>query len=45
MENGWQLLIPKMTIPKVGWFAQCMDTEKNRFGIVEMGENTGWHTT
>ena len=36
MENGGQLIIPKMAIPKVGWFAQCMDTEGNMFGIIEM---------
>ena len=38
MENGGQLIIPKMAIPKVGWFAQCMDTEGNMFGIIEIDE-------
>ena len=38
IENGGQLLIPKMAIPKVGWFAQCTDTEGNMFGIIEMDE-------
>ena len=38
MENGGQLIIPKMAIPKIGWFAQCMDTEGNMFGIIEMDE-------
>jgi len=38
MENGGQLIIPKMAIQKVGWFAQCMDTEGNMFGIIEMDE-------
>jgi predicted enzyme related to lactoylglutathione lyase len=38
MENGGQLIIPKMAILKVGWFAQCMDTEGNMFGIIEMDE-------
>ena len=38
MENGGQLIIPKMAIPKVGWFVQCMDTEGNMFGIIEMDE-------
>lgn len=38
MENGGQLIIPKMAIPKVGWFAQCMDTEGNMFGIIETDE-------
>lgn len=35
-ENGGQLIIPKMAIPGVGWFAQCTDTEGNVFGIIEM---------
>ena len=34
-ENGGHLLIPKMAILKVGWFAQCTDTEGNMFGIFE----------
>jgi len=38
MENGGQLIIPKMAIPKVGWFAQCMDTEGNMFGIIEIDD-------
>ena len=39
VENGGQLIIPKMAIPGVGWFAQCTDTEGNVFGIIEM-DNT-----
>jgi predicted enzyme related to lactoylglutathione lyase len=27
-----------MGIPKVGWFAQCTDTEGNMFGIIELDE-------
>ena len=38
IEKGGQLIIPKMAIPKVGWFAQCMDTEGNMFGIIEWME-------
>lgn len=34
-EKGGQLIVPKMAIPKIGWFAQCMDTEGNVFGIIE----------
>jgi predicted enzyme related to lactoylglutathione lyase len=41
IEHGGQLLIPKMAIPKVGWFAQCMDTEGNMFGIIETDEKAG----
>jgi len=38
IEMGGQLIIPKMAIPKIGWFAQCTDTEGNAFGIIEMNE-------
>ena len=38
IEKGGQLIISKMAIPKVGWFAQCMDTEGNMFGIIEIDE-------
>lgn len=27
-----------MTIPKIGWFAQCTNTEGNMFGMIEMDE-------
>jgi len=36
IEKGGQMIIPKMAILKVGWFAQCMDTEGNMFGIIQM---------
>lgn len=35
-EKGGELIIPKMAIQGVGWFAQCTDTEGNVFGIIEM---------
>ena len=38
-ENRGQLIIPKMAIPGVGWFAQCTDTEGNVFGIIEMDDS------
>ena len=38
IDNGGQMIVPKMAILKVGWFAQCMDTENNIFGIIEMDE-------
>jgi len=38
VDNGGQMIVPKMAILKVGWFAQCMDTENNIFGIIEMDE-------
>ena len=44
-DKGGQLIVPKMLIPKVGWFAQCMDTEGNMFGIIEMDETAHSNTT
>ncbi len=38
IEKGGQIIVPKMAIPKVGWFAQCTDTEMNAFGIIEMDD-------
>ena len=38
IEKGGQMIVPKMAIAGVGWFAQCMDTEGNMFGIIEMDE-------
>lgn len=35
MVAGGKLLMPKMPIPGVGWFALCADTEGNKFGIME----------
>jgi predicted enzyme related to lactoylglutathione lyase len=34
-DKGGKVLMPKTTIPKVGWFATCQDTEGNIFGIIE----------
>jgi uncharacterized protein len=34
-DKGGKILMPKMTIPGVGWFATCQDTEGNIFGIIE----------
>ena len=33
--KGGKILMPKMAIPGVGWFATCQDTEGNTFGIIE----------
>ncbi len=32
---GGKVLEPRMPIPGVGWFAMCLDTEGNRFDIME----------
>jgi predicted enzyme related to lactoylglutathione lyase len=33
-SNGGKVVMPKMAIPGVGWFATCQDTEGNLFGII-----------
>jgi uncharacterized protein len=38
-ENGGSVATPKMPIPGIGWFAYCMDTEGNQFGIMQNDEN------
>lgn len=32
---GGKILMPKMAVPKMGYFAVCMDTEGNVFGLWE----------
>ncbi|MDH4271372.1 MAG: VOC family protein [Candidatus Aminicenantes bacterium] len=32
---GGKVIAPKMAIPGVGWFAMCLDTEGNKFGLME----------
>jgi predicted enzyme related to lactoylglutathione lyase len=32
---GGKVLMPKMAVPKMGYFAVCMDTEGNIFGLWE----------
>jgi hypothetical protein len=32
---GGKVLEPRMPIPGVGWFATCLDTEGNRFDLME----------
>jgi hypothetical protein len=38
-SGGGRILAPKMSIPGVGYFAQCMDTEGNVFGIIQMDKS------
>ena len=38
-SNGGQVLIPKMPIPGVGYYATCMDTEGNIFGKIQTEQN------
>ena len=37
--TGGQVVMPKMPILGVGYFAQCKDTEGNIFGIIQMDQN------
>lgn len=32
---GGQIIVPKMEIPKIGWFALAVDPDGNQFGIFE----------
>ena len=34
-KNGGKVLTEKMTIPSIGYFAYCQDTEGNPFGILQ----------
>jgi len=38
-SKGGKIIAPKMPIPGVGYFAQCMDTEGNVFGIIQFDKN------
>ncbi len=38
-KNGGTVLTKKMTVPGVGYFAYCKDTEGNTFGIMEEDES------
>jgi uncharacterized protein len=32
---GGKIVMGKMPIPGMGWYAYCKDTEKNKFGVME----------
>ena len=36
---GGKIVVPKTAIPEMGYFAICLDTEKNTFGIFEDNKN------
>jgi hypothetical protein len=38
-EHGGEVLVPKMTIPTVGYMAYFRDTEGNIFSVMEMDES------
>jgi predicted enzyme related to lactoylglutathione lyase len=33
---GGKILMPKTAVPKMGYFAVCLDTEKNPFALWEL---------
>jgi predicted enzyme related to lactoylglutathione lyase len=38
-DKGGQVLMEKTPIPGVGWFAACVDSEGNHFGLMQPGES------
>ncbi len=34
-EQGGQIIVPKMEIPQIGWFALALDPEGNQIGLFE----------
>ncbi len=38
-QHGGTVVVPKMTIPGVGYLCYCQDTEGNTFGIMESDHN------
>ena len=36
---GGKIIVPKTAIPEMGYFAICLDTENNAFGIFEDNKN------
>ncbi len=35
VANGGKVVEPKMPIPGIGYFAYCLDTEGNAFGVMQ----------
>jgi len=38
-ELGGKVVVPKTAVPGMGYYAVCVDTENNSFGIFESNEN------
>lgn len=41
LQLGGQVLVPKMTVPKFGFMAVCIDTEGNQFGLWQEDPDAG----
>jgi predicted enzyme related to lactoylglutathione lyase len=39
--NGGKIVVPKMTVPTVGWMAYAADVEGNVFGMMQMDPTAG----
>lgn len=40
-QAGGQVVVPKMPVPTMGWFAQALDTEGNVFAVWQNDPNAG----
>lgn len=38
-KNGGKVVMPKMAIPGIGWFARFKDTEGNEVGLMQADKN------
>jgi len=38
-KNGGEIIVPKMTVPGVGWLAYFKDPQENVFGIMQSDES------
>ncbi|TVT59363.1 VOC family protein [Amycolatopsis rhizosphaerae] len=38
-QAGGKVVVPRCTIPRIGWLAYCTDTEGNLFGLLQPDEN------
>ena len=35
IKSGGSVLLPRMPVPGIGWWASCRDTEGNSFGVMQ----------
>lgn len=40
LEKGGKIVVPKTSVPDVGWLVYCKDTEGNIFGLMENDTST-----
>jgi predicted enzyme related to lactoylglutathione lyase len=39
IKSGGRVVIPRMAVPGIGWWANCIDTEGNIFGMMQEDEH------